>query len=148
MNTLDSILEGKTVMWVEDDAFLRDIIAKKLTNKNCKLLTAINADETFSVLEKEVPDIIMLDILLPGMNGYEILEKIKSNPKTKNVPIVVLSNFGQKSEVEKGMRLGAEKFLIKATLTLDEIVNEIGQIFQKQGATMPEQPAESTEQQA
>lgn len=129
-NPNESILEGKTVLWVEDDAFLRDIISKKLTNKQCKLLAAVNADETFAVLEKETPDIIMLDILLPGMNGYEILEKIKSNPKTKDVPIVVLSNFGQKSEIEKGIRLGAEKFLIKATLTLDEIVSEISKILQ------------------
>lgn len=130
MSTDEKNLTGKTVMWVEDDSFLRDIIAKKLTSKQCTLLTAINADETFALLKNETPDVIMLDILLPGMNGYEILEKLKTDPVTKDIPVIILSNFGQKSEVEKGMKLGAEKFLIKATLTLDEIIEEIGKTFQ------------------
>lgn len=116
-------------MWVEDDIFLSDIIAKKLSKKNSKLLHAKDSIETFKILETEKPDIIMLDILLPGMNGYEILEKLKENPKTKDIPVVILSNFGQESEVEKGLSLGAEKYLIKATLTLDEIFVEIDNVL-------------------
>lgn len=138
-----SVLEGKTVMWVEDDAFLSDIIARKLSNKNCTLLRASNADETFNILKDNTPDIIMLDILLPGMNGYEILEKLKGDDKTKKVPVIILSNFGQKSEVEKGMKLGAEKFLIKATLTLDEIIDEIGRTFKKDGGSAPSSTPEA-----
>lgn len=118
-------LAGKTVMWVEDDAFLSEIIARKLSSKQCTLVRTSDADETFSTLKSQTPDIIMLDILLPGMNGYEILEKLKADDTTKNIPVIILSNFGQKSEVEKGLKLGAEKFLVKATLTLDEIVGEI-----------------------
>lgn len=125
----DSILTGKTVMWVEDDAFLRDIISQKLSDKNCTLLTAVNSEETFDLLKGSKPDVIMLDILLPGMNGYEILEKLKSDEATKDIPVIILSNFGQKNEIERGINLGAEKFLIKATLTLDEVVSEIGKAF-------------------
>lgn len=128
----EDTLAGKTVMWVEDDAFLSEIVARKLSSKQCTLLRANDADETFKMLKTAKPDIIMLDILLPGMNGYEILEKLKNDENTKDIPVIILSNFGQKSEVEKGLQLGAEKFLIKATLTLDEIVDEIGRTFSSQ----------------
>ncbi|MFT5179772.1 MAG: CheY-like chemotaxis protein [Candidatus Paceibacteria bacterium] len=125
-----SELENKTILWVEDDVFLSDIIAKKLSTKESKLLHAKDSIQAFKILETETPDIIMLDILLPGMNGYEILEKIKSDPKTKDIPVIILSNFGQKSEIEKGLNLGAERYLIKATLTLDEIFSEISSILE------------------
>lgn len=127
----NKVLVDKKIMWVEDDVFLSDIIAKKLSIQNCVLLHANNGDETFAMLENETPDIIILDILLPGINGYEILEKLKANPKTKGIPVVILSNFGQKNEVEKGLQLGAEKFLIKATMTLDEVLQEIATILGK-----------------
>lgn len=123
-------LGNKTIMWIEDDIFLSDIIAKKLSHKESRLLHAKDSVETFKILETETPDIIMLDILLPGMNGYEILEKLKQDPKTKDIPVVILSNFGQKSEVERGLSLGAERYLIKATLTLDEIFSEINNILE------------------
>jgi len=125
-------LSGRKIMWIEDDVFLSDIIAKKLSTQNSILLHAKDSIKTFEILETEIPDIIMLDILLPGMNGYEILEKLKSDVKTKNIPVVILSNFGQKSEVEKGLKLGAERYLIKATLTLDEIFSEINTILKAQ----------------
>lgn len=139
----NTTLNGKTIMWVEDDAFLRDIVAQKLTNKNCTLITAVNSDETFEILKDSTPDVIMLDILLPGMNGYEILEKLKTDEATKNIPVIILSNFGQKSDIEKGINLGAEKFLIKATLTLDEVVQEIGKTFKSKLEYTLSNPKES-----
>jgi len=130
--TQNSQLSGKKIMWIEDDIFLSDIIAKKLSTQQSSLLHAKDSVETFKLLETEKPDIIMLDILLPGMNGYEILEKLKANEATKEIPVVILSNFGQKSEVEKGLQLGAARYLIKATLTLDEIFGEINSILMAQ----------------
>ena len=125
-------LEGKTIMWVEDDVFLSDLIARKCVANKCKLYHAKSSPETFAQLEaNESPDIIVLDILLPGENGYEILKKLKAEEKYKKIPVIILSNFGQKDEVQKGLDLGAEKFLIKATLTLDEIFREIDNIIKK-----------------
>jgi len=127
-------LDNRVILWVEDDILLRDIIAKKLSKLNTKLLHAADSNEAFKFLEEETPDIIFLDILLPGMNGYEILEKLKGNEKTKNIPVIILSNFGQKSEIEKGMDMGAEKFLIKATITLDEVFQEAEEIIERSGS--------------
>jgi DNA-binding response OmpR family regulator len=122
-------LNGKKIMWVEDDSFLSDIIARKLASEKCVLIHAPNAEKALSLLETETPDIIMLDILLPGMNGFELLEKLKANPQLKDVPIILLSNLGQESDVEKGKSMGANLFLIKATLTLDEIVEQMGAVL-------------------
>lgn len=125
-------LNGKTILWVEDDVLLSDIIRKKLQRYDTKLLHAYDSGEAFKFFDEgEKPDIIFLDILLPGMNGYEILEKLKSNTETRDIPVIILSNFGQKSEVEKGLQLGAERFLIKATITLDEVFQEAQKILMK-----------------
>ncbi|KKW10348.1 MAG: Response regulator receiver, CheY-like protein [Parcubacteria group bacterium GW2011_GWA2_49_9] len=118
-------LSGRKIMWVEDDKFLSDIIARKLSMQGCALLHATEGEEALRILEKEAPDLILLDILLSGINGFEILKRIKSNEKTKQIPVILLSNLGQKEDVEKGKELGAAQFLIKATVTLDEIVDEI-----------------------
>ncbi|MEY2641104.1 MAG: hypothetical protein RL150_497 [Candidatus Parcubacteria bacterium] len=139
VNDIDEITKGgtqptnKRIMWVEDDVFLSDIIARKCKSNQCELLHTTNADDTFTILKSEVPDIIILDILLPGKNGYEILEELKKNETTKAIPVIILSNFGQKEEIEKGLKLGAEKYLIKATLTLDEILTEVNEVLVAHG---------------
>lgn len=124
-------LDGAKILWVEDDVFLSEIIARKLATQGCKLIHATNGEEALSMVEKEMPQIILLDILLSGMDGFEILKLIKSNPKVKDIPVVLLSNLGQQSDVDKGKRLGAEKFLIKATVTLDEIIGEIRHVIDR-----------------
>ncbi len=123
--------KNKVIMWVEDDLLLSDMISRKCTINECALLHAIDSVQAFEILSKEKPDIIILDILLPGKNGFEILEEIKSKEETKNIPVIILSNFGQKEEIEKGLTLGAEKYLVKATLTLDEILSEVNNVLTK-----------------
>ena len=118
-------------MWVEDDKFLSDIIARKLSLQGCALVHATEGEEALKLLQSENPDLILLDILLSGIDGFEILKRIKENPKTKHIPVILLSNLGQKSDVDKGKALGAARFLIKATVTLDEIVEEIKRVLKE-----------------
>jgi DNA-binding response OmpR family regulator len=124
-------LSGKKVMWVEDDIFLSEIIARKLSTEGCKLLHFSEGQTALSQVETEMPDIILLDILLSGIDGFEILRQLKERPKTKNIPVILLSNLGQQSDIEKGKKMGADKFLIKATVTLDEIIMEIRRVLSK-----------------
>ena len=124
-------LAGKKIMWVEDDKFLSDIIARKLSMQGCSLLHATEGEEALRMLEKEQPDLILLDILLSGIDGFEILKRLKSGEKTKHIPVILLSNLGQKEDIEKGKTLGAARFLIKATVTLDEIVEEIKTVLKE-----------------
>lgn len=127
-----SALAGRKIMWVEDDKFLSDIIARKLSTQGCTLLHATDGEQALKMLETETPDLILLDILLPGLDGFEILKRIKAGPR-KDVPVVLLSNLGQKTDIDKGKDLGAVRFLIKATVTLDEIVSEIKVVLQEVG---------------
>ncbi len=124
-------LENRKIMWVEDDSFLSDIIARKLSTEKCVLLHAKDGETALSLLTTEKPDVILLDVLLPGMNGFELLEKIKNDPKVKDIPVIMLSNLGQDSDVEKGKNLGAKIFLVKATLTLDEVIDEIKVVIEE-----------------
>jgi CheY-like chemotaxis protein len=118
-------LVGKKILWVEDDKFLKDIITRKLSKTGCMLFHASTGEEALERVSKEIPDIIVLDIILPGMNGFEILQKIKEKPEAKNIPVIFLSNLDQKSDIDKGKALGAVRFFVKATGNLDEIVDEI-----------------------
>jgi len=128
-NSVGSLPRDKKILWVEDDPLLSDMISRKCLANACLLLHATDADQTFEILKKEKPDIIILDILLPGKNGFEILRDIKSNDSLKEIPVIILSNFGQKDEIEKGLKLGAKKYLIKATLTLDEILFQVNDLL-------------------
>ena len=121
----ESSLAGRKVMWVEDDKFLSDIIARKLTNEKCVLVHAVDGEQAMKLVAEENPDIIMLDILLPAIDRFEILSRLKADPKTKKIPVILLSNLGQKADIDRGQELGAARFLIKATVTLDEIISEI-----------------------
>ena len=126
-------LQGRKIMWVEDDKFLSDIIARKLSAQGSALVHASDGDTALKILENELPDVVLLDILLSGIDGYEILRRMKANEKTKHIPVILLSNLGQKSDVEKGKALGAARFLIKAMVTLDEIVEEIKTVLKENG---------------
>ena len=122
-------IAGRKIMWVEDDSFLSDIIARKLAAEKCTLVHAGDAEKALSLVETETPDIILLDILLPGINGFELLEKLKANPKVKDIPVILLSNLGQQSDMDRGKALGAARFLVKATLKLDEIIDNIAEVL-------------------
>ena len=122
-------IEGKKIMWVEDDQFLNDIIARKLSTTKCIFFHASEGEEALEIIGQEMPDIIMLDIILAGMDGFEILRRIKNDPKTKHIPVILLSNLGQASDIEKGKSLGATRFLIKAAITPNEIMDQIKEVI-------------------
>ena len=122
------LLIGKTIMWVEDDQFLSDLISRKLSSQGCKLLYAKTGEDGLKILETEKPDVIILDLLLPGIGGFDVLEKIKSDARIKSVPVVILSNYSQNNEEERAKKLGATKFLVKASIVLDDLVKELSEV--------------------
>jgi DNA-binding response OmpR family regulator len=118
-------LAGKKVLWVEDDSFLGDILAAKLTAEKCSLLYAKDGEAALKLIETDTPDIVLLDLVLPGISGFDVLEQIKKNDKTKNVPVIILSNLAQESDLERAKKLGAFKHFIKASIDPINIVREI-----------------------
>jgi len=120
---------GPKVTVVEDDKLLADLLSKKLVAAGWALSHAIDGSEALKVVRQEMPNIIILDILLPGMDGFEVLKILKDDAALKHIPVLLLSNLGQDKDVEKGKRLGAASFLVKATVSLDEILDEMKKIL-------------------
>jgi DNA-binding response OmpR family regulator len=118
-------------MWVEDDQFLSDLISRKLSTQGCKLLYASTGEEALKILDVETPDIVILDILLPGISGFDVLEKMKTNDKLKTIPVLILSNFSQNNEIDRGKKLGASRFLVKASIVLDDLVRELQAVLKE-----------------
>ncbi|HVM73691.1 MAG TPA: response regulator [Candidatus Paceibacterota bacterium] len=118
-------LEGKKVMSIEDDTFLRDILGGKLIREGAVLIKLKSGEEALKLFETEHPDVILLDLILPGMNGFDILKLMKENPQSKDIPVIVLSNLGQTADIERLEKLGATRHLIKAEHDPDEIIDII-----------------------
>ncbi len=121
----------KKILLVEDDAFLQELAAKKISSAGYDIRAASTGEEALEAVKKKEPDLIVLDIILPGINGFEVLEKIRNNQNKniKNVPIIMLSNLGQKEEVNKAKKSGANDYMIKAHFTPDDIVKKIRTFF-------------------
>lgn len=119
------------VLLVEDDTFLANIYKTKFEMEGFKITVAENGELGLSEAKKKVPDVILLDILLPKMDGFTVLENLKSDPLTKNIPVIMLTNLGQKDDVEKGFDLGAADYLIKAHFKPSETVEKVQKVLTK-----------------
>lgn len=117
---------------VEDDKFLRDLATQKLNQENFAVFAAVDGEQGIAIAEKELPQVILLDILLPGIDGFEVLRRIRTNPTLKDARVIMLSNFGQREDVEKAIASGADQFLVKANFTLDEIIQEVKNLMKKE----------------
>ncbi len=124
--------KGKTYIFiVEDDKFLRELLVRKLKLQGFKTTAAIEGGEALKKIKEELPQLILLDLVLPGIDGFEVLKQLKQEPQTAKIPVIILSNLGQKEEVERGLRLGANDYLIKAHFTPDEVIRKINEVLKK-----------------
>jgi len=119
----------KKVLLAEDDPFIVDIYTTKLKQAGLEVVVVSEGDEVLEKARKEKPDLLLLDIVLPTMNGWEILRAIRQSDDLKDLPVVILSNLYQKDEVEKGFKFGVLKYLIKAHFTPSEVVEEVKKIL-------------------
>lgn len=113
------------VLLVEDDSFLSNIYKTKFEMEDFKITTAEDGAAGLEQAKKKHPDIILLDILLPKMDGFTVLEKLKSDSSTADIPVILLTNLGQKDDVDKGLKLGAVDYLIKAHFKPAETVAKV-----------------------
>lgn len=115
----------KTVLLVEDDEFLRTLAAKRLDKDGYGVAVAVDGDSAFNVAKETKPNLIVLDLLLPGQDGFEVLQKIKSDDSLKAIPVIVFSNLGQKEDIDRANYLGAASFLVKSNFTLDDLLEKV-----------------------
>jgi len=124
----------KKILIIEDDPFLSEVYAAKFSQSGFQTEVALDGKKGMERIKADKPDLIILDIVLPKMDGFELLKKIKEDPELKEIPVVLLTNLGQKNEVEKGLSLGADEYIIKAHFTPTAIVAKVKEILNQKGA--------------
>lgn len=113
------------ILLVEDDLFLAGMYVTKLSLENFEVEHAEDGEKGLNYAKSNNPDVILLDIVLPKMSGFDVLKNLKGNPATKDIPVILLTNLGQRDDVQKGLDLGAEDYLIKAHFMPSEVVKKI-----------------------
>ncbi len=118
---------------VEDDPFLSSMYSTKFGLEGFAVVAANDGEKGIDLIKAELPDIILLDILMPKKNGFDVLREIKQDESTKNIPVILLTNLNRSDEVEQGMDLGASDYLIKAHFMPSEVVEKIKAVLAKTG---------------
>lgn len=118
-----------TVLVVEDDSFISLFLEQKFTEMQYHIIVAGTTAQARVALKENRIDVILLDIILPDENGFSFLEKLKKEEEFKHIPVIILSNLGQQSEIERGKQLGAIDFLVKGNYSPAEIVDRVAKIL-------------------
>jgi DNA-binding response OmpR family regulator len=118
------------ILVVEDDRFLRKAADAALRRQGFTVLVASDGEEGLRVARSELPDLVLLDLIMPGLQGFEVLKLLKEDATTSSIPVIILSNLGQDSDVKKAMEAGAVDYLVKANLALDTLVARVKTLFE------------------
>jgi len=129
MDNIQKFTPGTKIVIVEDDKFLGGLVSKKLTSEGCTVNHVESGELAEATIKTEMPDLIFLDLLLPGMSGFDVLAQLKKDEQTKDIPVILLSNLGEREDIRRGLDLGATSFLIKASMTVDSIIDEASRIL-------------------
>ena len=117
------------ILIIEDDPFLSEMYAAKFNQAGFEVGVAIDGKDGLKKVEEDKPDLILLDIVLPKADGFEVLEKIKNNKELEKIPVILLTNLGQKEDVDKGLKMGADEYIIKAHFTPSAVVAKVKEIL-------------------
>jgi DNA-binding response OmpR family regulator len=117
------------ILLVEDDEMLHSMYTQKFTKEGYEVESAYNGAEGVRMAEETKPAIILLDIIMPKMDGFVALKKLKKNPATKDIPVILLTNLGQDEDIRKGKELGATDYFIKANHTPREVVEKVKEVL-------------------
>lgn len=120
---------AKTILLVEDDQFLSALLKNRLVKDGLEVIAAKDSNEAMTALRQPAsgaqPDLILMDIILPGKSGFETIELIKGEPAASQVPVMIISNLGQESDVARGKQLGVVDYFVKAQTSIDDLVRKI-----------------------
>lgn len=119
----------KTILFIEDEPTLQKRIEQALTREGYQIKNALDGEAGLRLAKSLKPELILLDIILPKKNGFEVLEELKKDPETAHIPVIILTNLESSIDVEKAIELGATTYLIKANYELGEIVEKINDIL-------------------
>lgn len=124
-------MSKKRILIVEDDNFVAEVYSTKLLEMGHEVKIAKNGEEGLAMLKEGAPDLILLDIMMPVMGGIEMLEELKKNGEWKNIPVILLTNVGEKDSIQKVQSLGVRDYLIKSHFTPAEVIEKIDAVLGK-----------------
>lgn len=135
-------MEPKRILLTEDDEFLSSLIKNRLERERFEVKVAKDGDEVLAMLKTYQPDLVLLDIILPKKLGFEVLEEIQANTKLNHAPVMILSNLGQDSDIQRAKELGAVDYFIKAKVVIDDLIKRIKSFLEvKEDSPTPVQVA-------
>lgn len=115
----------KTILFIEDESALQKTFGEILRQEGYKMISASDGEIGLKLAKGEKPDLILLDLILPKIHGFDVLKTLKENEETKKIPVIVLTNLEEMGDVEKVLELGATTYLVKASYSLEEVVQKI-----------------------
>ncbi|KKW47535.1 MAG: hypothetical protein A2128_00465 [Candidatus Liptonbacteria bacterium GWC1_60_9] len=121
--------ETSTILLVEDDPFLSALLKTRLQNEGLTVVHAVDGQQAVEILKASKPSLILLDLILPKKSGFEVMEAIQSDPELNKSPIIIISNLGQESDVQRGRELGAIEYFVKAKTSIDDLIVKIQQFL-------------------
>lgn len=118
----------KKILLAEDDKFIARAYQDGLTRAGFEVVSAVNGQEAIDKVKSEKPDLVLLDLIMPKKNGFEVLEEIKAD-QTLKMPVIILSNLSQDSDIEKAKELGAVDYIVKSNFSMKEVIKKIEKVF-------------------
>jgi len=126
---MENTTTAKKILIIEDEVILLDLLTKKLSREGYEVKTAQNGKEGMLMMAKEVPDLVLADIVMPEKNGFAVIAEMKQSELLKNVPIIIISNSGQPVDLDKAKGLGVFDWLIKTEFDPQEVVEKVKQVL-------------------
>ena len=120
----------KKIMIIEDDRFLSSLMRARLEKEGLTVIQAFDGEEAIKMLKEEAPDLIVLDLIMPKVTGFEVLAQVALIPGLEKVPVVILSNLAQDSDIEKARQLGAREYFVKVKVSIDDLIGKIKSLMQ------------------
>ena len=115
---------SKRILLIEDDPFLSSLLGNRLKREGFEVFLVKDGNEALKALKAQPVDLVLLDIILPGKSGFEVLEEIKGDPQIANLPVIIISNLGQEADIEKGRGLGVVDYIVKARISIDDLIKK------------------------
>lgn len=121
------------ILLVEDDVALRDVYSARLQAEGYIIVAASNGEEALATAVKEMPDLVLLDVMMPRISGFDVLDILRSTPETKTVKVIMMTALSSPEDQARGEKLGVDKYLVKSQVTLEEVVAAIAEVLAHSG---------------
>lgn len=122
----------QSILFIEDEPTLQKAVGRYLEKKGYDISSALDGEAGLELAKKNKPNLILLDLILPKKDGFEVLKELKQDENTKDIPVIILTNLEQSEDIEKTLELGATTYLVKANYDLEEVVKKIKNTLEAQ----------------